>query len=70
MVWRLISNVWFSMVVNGSSFGFFKSARGLRQGDPLSPAPFIIGAEVLSRSLNNLQCRQGFKDFESLGDVP
>ena len=69
MVWRLISNVWFSVVVNGLSYGFFKSTWGLRQGDPLSPAIFIIGAEVLSRSLNKLQSHRGFQGFVSPGDV-
>ncbi|XP_027152155.1 uncharacterized protein LOC113758673 [Coffea eugenioides] len=64
MVWRLLSNVWFSVIINGSSYGFFKSTRGLRQGDPLSPALFIIGAEVLSRGLNNLVMQSGFVGFK------
>ncbi|XP_027118292.2 uncharacterized protein [Coffea arabica] len=64
MVWRLISNAWFSIIINGSSYGFFKSSRGLRQGDPLSPALFIIGAEALSRALNNLTRKPGFVGFK------
>ncbi|XP_071939020.1 uncharacterized protein [Coffea arabica] len=64
LVWRLISNVWFSIIINGASHGFFKSTRGLRQGDPLSPALFIIGAEVLSRGLNNLAMQPGFVGFK------
>ena len=62
-MWRLLSNVWFLVIINDSSYGFFKSTRGLCQGDPLSPALFFIGAKVLSRGLNNLALQSGFLGF-------
>ena len=46
-----ISIVRFSIIVNGSSVGFFGSFRGLRQGDLLSPLPFLLIMEVLSKIL-------------------
>ncbi|XP_055800356.1 uncharacterized protein LOC129869757 [Solanum dulcamara] len=54
---------WYSIIINGSRNGFFHSTRGLKQGDPLSPALFIIGDEVLSRLMNNLHQHPQYHGF-------
>jgi hypothetical protein len=50
-VLSLLSNIFFSILVNGSPSNPFSPSRGISQGNPLSPFLFILMAEGLGHSI-------------------
>ncbi|KAL0313359.1 UNVERIFIED_CONTAM: hypothetical protein Sradi_5735200 [Sesamum radiatum] len=49
----------YSVCLNGSPHGFFRGARRLRQGDPMSPYLFVLVMEVLSLIVQQLIDQDG-----------
>ncbi|CAN0926381.1 LINE-1 reverse transcriptase homolog [Linum grandiflorum] len=58
-----VSTASFSVLVNGEASGYFRSSRGLRQGDPLSPFLFTLVMQVLSGILAKVEAQGWLQGF-------
>lgn len=60
----------FSILFNGSPFGYFKSERGIRLRDPMSPDLFTIFSDFLSRILTHAAEDNKFLGIKISRDCP
>jgi len=56
-IMECVSSVIFSILINGSTFKFFKKYIGLRQGCHLAPLLFLLIVEGLSREVMEAKIR-------------
>lgn len=67
LIFNCVSSPCFSVELNGSSKGFFKSSCGFQQGNPLSP--YLYPEEVLSRMLRKEFLIGQIKPFNPCGGM-
>lgn len=67
LIYRSLSNNWFSTRISGEQACYFKSFRGVKQGDPFSLGLFIIAAEFLNRAIHHLFSNGFCMFYQSLG---
>lgn len=69
-VMACVRSAQFSIVLNGGGNGFFNPECGLRQGCALSPYMFIIGMDLLARSLTYLVQRGSLQGVQLAPTAP
>ena len=62
-----ISTIQFSVLFNGSPADFFRSSRGLKQGDPLSPMMFLVMMEFLRKMMKTAEGAGLLRGFRADG---
>ncbi|GAA0168119.1 hypothetical protein LIER_40498 [Lithospermum erythrorhizon] len=70
LIYKCISTVPYSVLINGRTTNVFNPSCGLRQGDPLSPILFSICNESFSASLSLAIIRKEIKGVSIARDSP
>lgn len=69
-IMNCVTAVRYSVLINGTPEGFITPARGLRQGDPLSPYLFILCAEVLSHLMTRAMVDKSLMGVKIANNAP
>lgn len=70
LIYNCISTRKISILINGTSEGFFSISRGIRQGDPLSPFLYVIMAEALGRTISKRHQEGRILGLKASDNVP
>ncbi|GAA0159055.1 hypothetical protein LIER_38783 [Lithospermum erythrorhizon] len=68
-VMECVTTASYSVSINGEMYGHFPGHRGLRQGDPMSPALFLLCIEYFSRLCRAPAASPGFAFDSICGEV-
>lgn len=67
LIFNCISSPMCFIMLNGSIKGFFKTSRGIRQGDSLSPYLFFLSQELLSQMIKDDFKKEKVRPFNANG---
>lgn len=52
LIYQNLCNIWYTFRINGELRGSFRSFRGVRLGDPLSPLLFVLAEQVVTINIS------------------
>ncbi|GJX07924.1 RNA-directed DNA polymerase, eukaryota, reverse transcriptase zinc-binding domain protein [Tanacetum coccineum] len=64
-----VTSAAFTVCVNGERYGYFKSGRGLRQGDPMLPYLFTLVMEILTLIIQRMVLKEGLMEFSKVSGL-